>query len=546
MALETENPAGPGQAQVRTRRFSVSLVWIVPILALLVGASLVVRNWMEQGPVISISFRSGEGLVAHKTQVRYRSVVIGEVTSVELAADHKSVVAKVELSKEAESFATESARYWVVRPRIGAGGISGVDTLLSGSFIGADAGESKKPAKTFVGLESPPAITYGEKGKRFVLSANDLGSLDIGSSIYFRRIQVGEVVSYALQPDGRGVDIDVFVQAPYDAFVTLDTRFWNASGIDMQIGANGLKVETQSLSSILMGGLAFGTPEYAAAAEAAADQQAFELFVDRDAALAPPTGSPQYLRLRFDQSMRGLTVGAPVEFKGVEFGRVTSITLDYDPQKQIFPVVVDAAIYPKRLGPVHQKMLKVFNHAEGDAAGARRLIGTFVEHGLRAQARSGNLITGQMYISLDFYPDAPKVAFDMSAEPIVIPTVPGSLEKLQEQLQGVVERIGKLPLESIAGNLDGTLRELRSAAKRVDGQTLPGLTTTLDELQKTLRTANSAISENSPQREKLGDTLQELERMSRSLRDLADYLGRHPESLIRGRPKAAGADDVQP
>ena len=180
-----------------------------------------------------------------------------------------------------------------------------------------------------------------------------------------------------------------------------------------------------------MGGLAFGTPEYAAAAEAAADQQAFELFVDRDAALAPPTGSPQYLRLRFDQSMRGLTVGAPVEFKGVEFGRVTSITLDYDPQKQIFPVVVDAAIYPKRLGPVHQKMLKVFNHAEGDAAGARRLIGTFVEHGLRAQARSGNLITGQMYISLDFYPDAPKVAFDMSAEPIVIPTVPGSLEKLQ-------------------------------------------------------------------------------------------------------------------
>jgi paraquat-inducible protein B len=546
MALETENPAGPGQAQVRTRRFSVSLVWIVPILALLVGASLVVRNWMEQGPVISISFRSGEGLVAHKTQVRYRSVVIGEVTSVELAADHKSVVAKVELSKEAESFATESARYWVVRPRIGAGGISGVDTLLSGSFIGADAGESKKPAKTFVGLESPPAITYGEKGKRFVLSANDLGSLDIGSSIYFRRIPVGEVVSYALQPDGRGVDIDVFVQAPYDAFVTLDTRFWNASGIDMQIGANGLKVETQSLSSILMGGLAFGTPEYAAAAEAAADQQAFELFVDRDAALAPPTGSPQYLRLRFDQSMRGLTVGAPVEFKGVEFGRVTSITLDYDPQKQIFPVVVDAAIYPKRLGPVHQKMLKVFNHAEGDAAGARRLIGTFVEHGLRAQARSGNLITGQMYISLDFYPDAPKVAFDMSAEPIVIPTVPGSLEKLQEQLQGVVERIGKLPLESIAGNLDGTLRELRSAAKRVDGQTLPGLTTTLDELQKTLRTANSAISENSPQREKLGDTLQELERMSRSLRDLADYLGRHPESLIRGRPKAAGADDVQP
>lgn len=544
MAQETEQRSA-GQAQVRTRRLNFSLVWIVPILALLVGASLVVRNYLEKGPVISISFRTGEGLVAHKTQVRYRSVVIGEVSSVELADDRKSVVAKVELSKEAESFATQGARYWVVRPRIGAGGVSGVDTLLSGAFIGADAGESKNPEKTFTGLESPPPVTYGEKGKRFLLSADDLGSLDIGSSIYYRRIPVGEVVSYALKEDGEGVDIGVFVQAPYDAFVTTNTRFWNASGIDMEVGANGLKVETQSLSSVLMGGLAFAAPESFSRGEPAADQQSFTLFADRDAALAPPTGKAQYLRLRFDQSMRGLSPGAPVEFKGVEFGKVTSVTLDYDAKKQVFPVVVDAVIYPQRLGPVHQKMLQAFNHTPEDDAGARRLIGTFVEHGLRAQARSGNLITGQMFISLDFYPDAPKVKFDGGAQPIVIPTVPGSLEKLQEQLQHVVERLGKLPLESIAGNLDGTLREMRNTLKRVDGQTLPGVTATLEQLQKTLRSANSAIADDSPQREKLGDTLQELERMSRSLRDLADYLGRHPESLIRGRPKAAGAENLQ-
>ncbi|EJT84039.1 intermembrane transport protein PqiB [Pseudomonas asiatica] len=545
MAHETEQRSA-GQAQVRTRRLNFSLVWIVPILALMVGASLVVRNYLEQGPVISISFRTGEGLVAHKTQVRYRSVVIGEVSSVELADDRKSVVAKVELSKEAESFAMQGARYWVVRPRIGAGGVSGVDTLLSGAFIGADAGESKAPEKSFIGLESPPPVTYGEKGKRFHLSADDLGSLDIGSSIYYRRIPVGEVVSYALREDGDGVEIDVFVQAPYDKFVTADTRFWNASGIDMEVGANGLKVETQSLSSVLMGGLAFAAPDSFARAEPAADQQSFTLFADRDAALAPPTGKAQYLRLRFDQSMRGLSPGAPVEFKGVEFGKVTSVTLDYDPKTQAFPVVVDAVIYPQRLGPVHQKMLQAFNHTPEDDAGVRRLIGTFVEHGLRAQARSGNLVTGQMFISLDFYPDVPKVAFDESAQPIVIPTVPGSLEKLQEQLQHVVERLGKLPLESIAGNLDGTLREMRTTLKRVDGQTLPGVTATLDQLQKTLRSANSAIADDSPQREKLGDTLQELERMSRSLRDLADYLGRHPESLIRGRPKAAGAENLQP
>ncbi len=546
MVQETEKRASAGQAQVRTRRWNVSLVWIVPILAILVGASLVVRNWMQEGPVISIFFNSGEGLVAHKTQVKYRSVVIGEVTSVDLADDRTGVVAKVQLSDDARSFATKGARFWVVRPRIGAGGISGVDTLLSGSFIGADAGESKAPEKSFKGLELPPPITYGEKGKHFVLGASDLGSLDIGSSIYYRKIPVGEVVSFSLKKDGSGVDIGIFVQAPFDAFVTTDTRFWNASGIDMQIGANGLKVDTESLSSILVGGLAFGAPDFAPEAQAAADNAQFQLFGDRETALAPPSGPAQYLQLRFDQAMRGLSVGAPVEFKGVEFGRVTSVKLDYDPVKQSFPVVVDAVIYPQRLGPVHQKMLGVFKHKEGDMEGARRLIGTFVEHGLRAQARSGNLITGQMFVSLDFYPDAPKVAFDATANPIVIPTLPGSLEKLQEQLQHVVERIGKLPLESIANNLDGTLRDLRANLKQFNGQTLPSVKATLDDLQKTLQSANSTIAEDSPQRERLGETLDELERMSRSLRDLSDYLGRHPESLIRGRPKAAGADSVKP
>ncbi|MNM75327.1 Paraquat-inducible protein B [compost metagenome] len=546
MEQDSTKQAAPGQAQVRTRRWNVSLVWIVPILALLIGASLVVRNWMQQGPTIEISFKTGEGLVAHKTQVKYRSVVIGEVEGVELAADKKSVTAVVKLNKEAESFATEGAQYWVVKPRIGAGGVTGVDTLLSGNFIGADAGESKVPARRFTGLEAPPAITYGEKGKSFVLQADDLGSLDIGSPIYYRKIPVGEVVSYALRSDGEGVDIGIFVESPNDAFVTQDTRFWNASGIDFDVGANGVKVNTESLSSILVGGLAFGAPERSRSSAPAVEKQVFELFADRDAALAPPTGKKHYLRLRFDQSMRGLAVGAPVEFMGVDFGKVTAVRLDYDEKKQIFPVLVDAVIYPQRLGPVHRKMLAARKDAADDEAGISMLIGSFVEHGLRAQARSGNLLTGQLYISLDFHPDAPKVVFDSSARPIPIPTVPSSLEHLQEQLQRVVERIGKLPMERIANNLDGNLRELQSSLKQFNTQTLPSVNRTLGEVRNTLVTANSALAEDSPQREKLSDTLDELERMSRSLRDLSDYLGRHPESLIRGRPKAADADNLQP
>ncbi|SDO23169.1 PqiB family protein [Pseudomonas jinjuensis] len=546
MDHDTPEQASPGSAEVRTRRWNVSLVWIVPIVALLIGASLIVRSWMQQGPTIEISFKTGEGLVAHKTQVKYRSVVIGEVEEVELAKDRKSVIATVKLHKEAESFATESAQFWVVKPRIGAGGVTGVDTLLSGNFIGADAGESKTPAKRFTGLEAPPPITYGEKGKNFVLQADDLGSLDIGSNIYYRKIPVGQVVSYALRPDGKGVEIGIFVDAPNDAFVTQDTRFWNASGIDVDVGANGVKVNTESLSSLLVGGLAFGAPQRPVESPLAADKQVFELFADRETALAPPSGRAQHLRLRFDQSMRGLAVGAPVEFMGVEFGKVTAVWLDYDEQQQSFPVMVDAVVHPQRLGPVHRKLLAARDHSPDDDASVSRLIGSFVEHGLRAQARSGNLLTGQLYISLDFYPDAKPVAFDNTARPINVPTIPGSLAKLEEQLQEVVERIRKLPLERIANNLDGNLRELQKSMKQFNSQTLPGVTNTLAEVRTTLQTANSALAEDSPQREKLGDTLDELDRMSRSLRDLSDYLGRHPESLIRGRPKAADANNLQP
>ncbi|WP_243055220.1 intermembrane transport protein PqiB [Pseudomonas sp. BP01] len=543
---DSREQAVPGQPEVRTRRWSISLVWIVPILALLVGASLVVRNWMQEGPVISISFRTGDGLVAQKTPVKYRSVVIGGVTSVDLAPDRNGVIAKVQLNKEAQSFASEGSRFWVVRPRIGAGGVSGIDTLLSGSFIGADAGQSGGPQRTFTGLEAPPPITYGEKGKRFVLTASDLGSLDIGSSIYYRKIPVGQVVSYALREDGRGVDVDIFVNAPYDAFVTQNSRFWNASGIDVNVGAEGVKINTESLSALLVGGLAFGAPAFAEQAEPAADQQRFRLFADREAALAPPSGRSRHLRLRFDQALRGLSVGAPVEFMGVPFGKVTAVQLDYDEQKQTFPVMVDAVIFPQRLGPVQAKMLKARDPDSDDETATRQLIASFVEHGLRAQARSGNLITGQMYVALDFYPDAAKVAFDNSPGPLRIPTIPGSLERVQEQLQGLVDRLRALPLERIASGLDNNLGELQRSLRQFNTQTLPGVTKTLDDIRQTLNTANSAISENSQPRERLGETLDELDRMSRSVRDLTDYLGRHPESLIRGKPKGADADNLKP
>jgi paraquat-inducible protein B len=547
----TEGPQAPGQAPVKTGR-SLSLVWIVPIVAVLVGLSLVVHSILQEGPTITVTFKTGSGLTANKTEVKYRNVVIGQVSDVELSDDQKSVNATIKLTKQAESFTRSDSQFWVVRPRIGAGGVSGIDTLLSGDYIGADIGQANGRSKNFTGLENPPPITYGEPGKRFTLHTPDLGSLDIGSPVYYRKIQVGQVVAYALDPDGKGVNIDLFIHAPNDQYVTENTRFWNASGVDVSVGANGFALKTESLSALLVGGIAFRAPDYNPNDKPAAEEYAYELFEDQQTALAPPNGKAQFLALRFDQAMRGLKVDAPVEFLGMEIGKVVSVNLDFDPVKRTFPVNVGIVIYPQRLGQAHTKMIKALNHDPNDEAASVRMIGTFIENGLRAQARTGNLLTGQLYIALDFYPKAEKVAFDATARPVMIPTLPGSLEQLQEKLEAMISKINKLPVERIADNLDSNLVELRKGLVKFNSKTLPGVDSALSDVGKTLQSANttlqsanSTIAEDSPQREKLGQTLDELSRTARSLRELADYLGRHPESLIRGRPDNAAAKDLK-
>ncbi|MFS1289646.1 intermembrane transport protein PqiB [Pseudomonas piscis] len=537
------SPSAPGAPALRTRRFNVSLVWLVPIVAALVGLSMVVHKSMSAGPEISISFQTAEGLEANKTQVKYKNVVIGKVTSIALSDDRRKVVAKVELDQSAEPFTAEDSMFWVVRPRIGASGVSGIDTLLSGAFIGADAGRSDKRKGSFKGLETPPPITYGQKGKRFTLHTDDLGSLDIGSPVYYRRIQVGQVVSYQLANSGKGVDVKIFVNSPNDKYVTTDSRFWNASGVDVTLGANGLKVNTESVSSILAGGIAFVEPKYSPNAKPAEENAEYNLFGDQDTALAPPDGAPYYIRMRFDQALRGLAINAPVEFLGVNIGKVVSMDLDYDQERKYFPTLVGAVIYPERLGKAHEKLLKQTG-GEDDARSAQ-LIGAFVRNGLRAQARSGNLLTGQLFISLDFVPNAKPVAYNPSARPLEIPTVPGSLDKLQEQLQATMDKISKLPIDSIAANLDSSLAEMNKTLKQVNGQVLPQMRETLEQSKKTLASANESFSEDSPQRQRLGQAMEEVQRTARSVRVLTDFLGRHPEALIRGRLKDNQPDAYQ-
>ncbi len=529
------SPLAVGASLSRNRRFGVSAVWLVPLLAGVIGLSLLISGTLSKGPRIFITFHSAEGVEAHKTKVKVRNVVIGEVSAVVLNKDRTGVVATVDLDADAGAFTAEDSLFWVVRPRIGATGVSGVDTLLSGPFIAADSGTSGQTDKHFVGLETPPPVTYGTKGTRFTLHAGDLGSLEVGSPVYYRRIQVGQIAAFHLSADGKGVDAEVFINAPNDRFVTTDTRFWNASGVGMTLDADGLRIKTESVSTILAGGVAFVEPDYSTNAPRAAEHARFTLFDDQQKALSPPDGEPGYIHMIFSQSLRGLEVNSPVEFMGITLGRVVSVDLDYDAASKSFTSIVGALIYPDRLGMANEKIVKTLGVT--DDARTAQLIADFVKRGLRAQPRSESLLTGQLYISLGFIANAAPVPFDVSAQPLIIPTVPGELEKMQEQVQQIIDKVSNVPVQEIADNLNGSLGEAQKTFGLFNEQVMPELHGVLLQSRSTMEVAGAALAEDSPVRQQIDRTIDDVQRMARSVRVLTDYLSRNPEALIRGRTR---------
>ncbi len=534
---EPPDVPGVGTPAVRRRR-GVSLVWIVPAVAAIVALSIFARSWSNEGPEIVISFQTAAGLEAGKTPVKYKDVTVGSVRDIRLSPDRTHVLATVQLTHSAASLARTDSRFWVVRPRIGVGGVSGVDTLLSGAYIGVDTGKSEEAQHDFKGLEEPPAVINGMPGKTFMLRASDLGSLDIGSPVYFRRVQVGRVATYKLNEAGSGIDLQIFVDAPYDRFVNSNTRFWNASGLDISLGAEGLKLNTQSVATIVAGGIAFATP-VDDQMPAAAPRSVYMLANDEQTAMARADGPPQYARFRFEQSLRGLTVGAPVEFLGLNIGHVTAVTLDFDPVRKRFPAVVSAEIFPHRLDAAMQHVPV----KEGDPESVTmQFVKNLVEAGLRAEARTSNLLTGQRYISLEFYPGQPKMTMALQS-PLQIPTIDKKVDQIPEQVVHILDKIEKLPMEQVANNLNNSLLELNGTLltfhqtlNQVNGQVLPEATATFQQAQRTLSAVGGAVGEDSHLQQDLSATLREVERSARSLRSLTDMLSRHPESLIRGRP----------
>jgi len=516
---------------VQNRRWIPRLVWVVPIAAAVIGISLLIRNWENAGPQITISFLSGEGVQVGKTLVKYRDVTVGQVSSVVLSADHQTVVVTANLSKDAAGLLKEDTQFWIVRPRFGVGSVSGLDTLLSGVYIGMKTGTAARREHEFVGLENPPALAHGPHGRELQLHAARVGSLSIGSPVYFRQFQVGRVIDENLLPDG-STRVTAFVEAPYDGFVKPVTRFWNASGIDVKLGADGLKVQTESLAAVLAGGLAFddGPTEVVSAAAMPND---FTLYKNETEAMAPPDGEPHYVRMRFAQALRGLDVGAPVEFVGVNIGSVIAVDLGYEPRDKSFPVIVTAKLYPRRMGDAYE-ILTAQGKTESEETLAT-FVGTLVQRGLRAQPRSASLLTGKLYVALDFLPASPRVNFDASDRPVELPTVNGSFQELEANIGRLVKKVNDLPLEQIAADLHTDLTDLHETLSELHGRVLPSAVDTLSALRGTLDSANRTLDVESPLQRGLTETLLEARSTLQAVRELADYIDRHPDALLRGR-----------
>ncbi len=534
----------PGEAYVKEavwsakkRRFST--VWIVPIVALLIGALLIYKSISQKGPTVQISFKSAEGIIPGKSVVKYKDIKVGKVTDVRFSEDLKSVIVTAELNKEMRHYLGKKTRFWIVNARLTAQSVEGLDTLLSGAYIGMDPHPSESGGKTlrFKGLEEPPVILDDLQGELFILEAADKGSLQIGSPVYYKKLEAGKVTSTRLSKDGNRVLINVFVRSPYDKLVRSTTRFWDSSGIDATIGPDGVEIRTASLTAILSGGICFGNFPVFGEGKPVESKHHFVLFKNLKEAKKISYSRELYFWVYFDGSVRGLKEGAPVEFRGVKIGEVVSFFLVGDAQSADFRIPILIKIEPERFTITGEKDRK---SSQVDA----KIFKTLIDKGLRAQLQSANLLTGSLLIELDFHPDAPPAQLKKENGLYVFPSIPGTIESLKSDAQKILDRISSIPFEEIGGRInsllkqldDETLPQLNHSMRQLNGNLLPSFTKLIEESDQTVEEMRkNYLDTNAEIHKKMLKLLDEITRTSQSVKNLTDYLNRHPESLIRGR-----------
>lgn len=536
----------------RGKRFSI--VWLIPLLAALIGAWLAVKAIRESGPTITIVFKSAEGLVPGKTEIKYKDVTVGKVQTIQLSEDLTQVLVTAAMSPGVAANLTRDTLFWVVKARLAVGEVSGISTLFSGAYIGMIPGSSGKAVARFEGKEKPPAVFRDTPGRQFNLRAEQLGSLDIGSPVYYRQVRVGRVTNVNMAEDGTGVLIEIFVETPYHNQVKRISRFYNASGLDLKLNADGVRLDTPSLASLLVGGISFYTSETIRTVPPLGEDHVFTLYKDLDAANAALYSYREYYLLYFDETVRGLSPGAPVEFLGIKIGEVISTRLLFDQERLNFRIPVLIAIEPDRIEFSGEQAIPEY-----------KVIEKLVEKGLRAQQRTGNLLTGQSYVSMSIHADALPQAISFDDVYPVLPTIPKIVEEIAATAKGLLERLNELPieetmedireaarqvtamtgskaLESAIDNIDESFAEFKQVTSELNKGTLSRVNGMLDQTQEVLArgeealaTANTVLGEGAPIVYNLNRLLLELQEAARSVEALADYLERHPDAIVFGK-----------
>jgi paraquat-inducible protein B len=528
------------QATVRRRR-RISSVWFVPVVALLLAGWLIYKNYSEKGTLVTVTFETANSIKAGETEVRCRSVRVGVVEKVTLAEDIRSVNVKLRINPTSEELLRKNTRFWVVRPRVSASDISGLGTLITGAYLELEPGSDPHPASHYKGLEEPPITPANVPGLRLTLVADDAGSLGVGAPLYYRGFEVGKVERRTLDIEARRIRYEIFIEDEYADLVNTSTRFWNTSGIDVSAGADGFKFRTPSFQSMVIGGASFSVPKGVVNGEATEDGSVFTLYEDESAARDASFDVDRKALLFFDHSVRGLNRGAPVEFRGIPIGRVVDITFKYSPPGDSrVPVLIEFDT-------------KTLRRATEDHLDSTLVLTEAVKKGLRAKLGTGSLLTGAMFIDVDFVDNAFPATLGKIGEFDVIPTESSGFAQMEAKINAILAKVQALPLDdtlakfgNAADETAKTVADARSTMTSIE-ETLGEMKKLLgsDETQNVTKELNATLAELRTSVESLGPagsmqgdlrrTLDELRSALRSFDSLSRSLDEKPNSILFGR-----------
>ncbi|MCP3872049.1 MAG: MCE family protein [Desulfobacteraceae bacterium] len=543
---------------------NISMVWLIPIITALIGGWLIVKTISEKGPQIEVTFKTAEGIEAGKTRVKYKEIDIGMVEGVEFSTDFSNVILKISLNKGTELFLGRGTRFWVVKPRLSLRGASGLGTLLSGSHIEIEPGQGEMQTH-FEGLDKPPVVRADVAGTKITLLTNHLSSIDAGSPIYYQGILVGEILGWELGNDRKSIFIHAFVKAPFNKLVKSNTRFWNISGVDLSMGAEGISLQTESLQSLLYGGIAFETPDTREEIKEDVEGLAFTLYPNYASIHDASFVKKITCVLFFEGSVRGLKEDAPVEFKGIKVGVVKKIQLEFDSSDASFRIPVLVEIEPERF----------LSNEDNEVDSPLLTLNTLISHGLRARLQTGSLLTGQLFVELDMHPNTPARMVDRGGPFPELPTISGELAQMTTSVKNILTKMEKLNIEKIGAEFLGILESANSAMKgagrladehdlegsvvdfktsltllkqilsQLDQRVEPIATNlenaigaghkALENTQTTLNLVNEVLSPDSPLQYRFIELTSELSEMARSIRILVDMLERSPNAIIFGK-----------